>query len=160
MAPTPGASRVMNAASRGTTADSMKSAFRTFASGMPTLGESPGTRVLKRPELGLRFALSCRPDAPEHGAFLDLRPCGPGLHASLPRGRIEVSMGSKGDWFDNAVLERFHATIKKDLIHRNRGRPRPRPTPPSSSTSRRSITAAATHGSGCSPRRTSRTALS
>jgi hypothetical protein len=31
---------------------------------------------------------------------------------------IEVSMGSKGDCFDNAVLERFHATIKKDLIHR------------------------------------------
>jgi transposase InsO family protein len=31
---------------------------------------------------------------------------------------IEVSMGSKGDCFDNAVLESFHATIKKDLIHR------------------------------------------
>jgi transposase InsO family protein len=31
---------------------------------------------------------------------------------------VEVSMGSKGDCFDNAVLESFHATIKKDLIHR------------------------------------------
>jgi putative transposase len=31
---------------------------------------------------------------------------------------IEVSMGSKGDCFDNAVLESFHATLKKDLIHR------------------------------------------
>jgi putative transposase len=31
---------------------------------------------------------------------------------------IEVSMGSRGDCFDNAVLESFHATIKKDLIHR------------------------------------------
>jgi putative transposase len=31
---------------------------------------------------------------------------------------IAVSMGSRGDCFDNAVLESFHATIKKDLIHR------------------------------------------
>jgi putative transposase len=36
---------------------------------------------------------------------------------------IDVSMGSRGDCFDNAVLESFHATIKKDLIHR-----RPWPT--------------------------------
>jgi putative transposase len=31
---------------------------------------------------------------------------------------IEISMGPKGSCFDNAVLESFHATIKKDLIHR------------------------------------------
>ncbi len=31
---------------------------------------------------------------------------------------IEVSMGSRGDCFDNAALESFHATLKKDLIHR------------------------------------------
>ena len=31
---------------------------------------------------------------------------------------IDVSMGSRGDCYDNAVLESFHATIKKDLIHR------------------------------------------
>ena len=31
---------------------------------------------------------------------------------------IEVSIGSRGDCFDNAALESFHATIKKDLIHR------------------------------------------
>jgi putative transposase len=31
---------------------------------------------------------------------------------------IAVSMGAKGSCFDNAVLESFHATIKKDLIHR------------------------------------------
>jgi putative transposase len=31
---------------------------------------------------------------------------------------IEVSMGAKGSCFDNAVLASFHATIKKDLIHR------------------------------------------
>jgi putative transposase len=35
---------------------------------------------------------------------------------------IDVSMGAKGNCFDNAVLESFHATIKKDLIHR-RSRP-------------------------------------
>ncbi len=31
---------------------------------------------------------------------------------------IEVSMGSRGDCFDNAIIESFHATIKKDLLHR------------------------------------------
>ena len=31
---------------------------------------------------------------------------------------IDISMGSRGDCFDNAVHESFHATIKKDLIHR------------------------------------------
>jgi putative transposase len=31
---------------------------------------------------------------------------------------IDVSMGTRGDCFDNAVLESFHATLKKDLIHR------------------------------------------
>ena len=31
---------------------------------------------------------------------------------------IDVSMGSRGDCFDNAVLESFHASLKKDLVHR------------------------------------------
>jgi putative transposase len=31
---------------------------------------------------------------------------------------IDVSMGRRGDCFDNAVLESFHASLKKDLIHR------------------------------------------
>jgi hypothetical protein len=31
---------------------------------------------------------------------------------------IAVSMGSRGDCFDNAVQESFHASLKKDLIHR------------------------------------------
>jgi putative transposase len=31
---------------------------------------------------------------------------------------IEVSMGSRGDCFDNSAMESFHATLKKDLIHR------------------------------------------
>ncbi len=31
---------------------------------------------------------------------------------------IEVSNGSRGDCFDNAVLESFHASLKKDLINR------------------------------------------
>jgi putative transposase len=32
---------------------------------------------------------------------------------------IDVSMGSRGDCFDNAVLESFHASLKKDVIHRS-----------------------------------------
>jgi putative transposase len=31
---------------------------------------------------------------------------------------IDVSMGSRGDCFDNAVMESFHASLKKDVIHR------------------------------------------
>ncbi len=31
---------------------------------------------------------------------------------------LDVSMGSRGDCFDNAAIESFHATLKKDLIHR------------------------------------------
>ena len=31
---------------------------------------------------------------------------------------ISISMGSKGDCFDNAVAESFFATIKKELVHR------------------------------------------
>jgi hypothetical protein len=31
---------------------------------------------------------------------------------------IEVSMGSKGDCFDNACCEAFHATLKKERIYR------------------------------------------
>jgi putative transposase len=31
---------------------------------------------------------------------------------------LDVSMGSRGDCFDNAAIESFHATLKKDLINR------------------------------------------
>lgn len=31
---------------------------------------------------------------------------------------IDVSMGSRGDCFDNAAHESFHASLKKDVIHR------------------------------------------
>jgi putative transposase len=31
---------------------------------------------------------------------------------------IEISMGSKGDCYDNSVAESFFATLKKDLVHR------------------------------------------
>ncbi len=31
---------------------------------------------------------------------------------------LDISMGSRGDCFDNAAMESFHASLKKDLIHR------------------------------------------
>jgi transposase InsO family protein len=31
---------------------------------------------------------------------------------------VDVSTGSRGDCFDNAAIESFHATLKKDLINR------------------------------------------
>jgi putative transposase len=36
---------------------------------------------------------------------------------------IDVSMGSIGDCYNNAVCEAFHATLKRELVHR-----RPWPT--------------------------------
>ncbi len=38
--------------------------------------------------------------------------------ARPPDSGIAVSMGSKGDAFDNAVAESFFATLKKELVHR------------------------------------------
>jgi putative transposase len=32
---------------------------------------------------------------------------------------IAISMGSKGDVYDNAVAESFFATLKKELVHRH-----------------------------------------
>jgi hypothetical protein len=52
------------------------------------------------------------------------RPVEPSQYTSLVFTRrcrsvgIDISIGSRGDCFDNAVLESFHATLKKDLIHR------------------------------------------
>ena len=56
---------------------------------------------------------------------------------------IDVSMGSKGDCFDNAVCESFHATIKKELPTEEAGRRSRRPARLSSSGSRSSTTASA-----------------
>jgi transposase InsO family protein len=52
-------------------------------------------------------------------------PLEPGQYVSLAFGQaardagIAVSMGSKGDCFDNAVAESFFATLKKELVHRH-----------------------------------------
>jgi len=32
---------------------------------------------------------------------------------------IDVSMGSIGDCFDNAVCESFHSTLKRELVYRH-----------------------------------------
>ena len=74
------------------------------------------------------------------------------VHPALPQVGIEVSMGSRGDCFDNAVLESFHAPLRRTLSTAAPGRPRPKPGPRSSTTSKRStIAAVVTRRSGCSP---------
>jgi putative transposase len=51
-------------------------------------------------------------------------PVEPGQYVSLAFGRaakeagIAVSMGSRGDAYDNAVAETFFATLKKELVNR------------------------------------------
>ena len=54
---------------------------------------------------------------------------------------IAVSMGSKGDCFDNAVAESFFATLKKELVHRRSWPTRRELRSPSSTTSSLSTTA-------------------
>lgn len=39
---------------------------------------------------------------------------------SLKEKKMQISMSRKGDPYDNACIESFHATIKKDLIYRRR----------------------------------------
>jgi transposase InsO family protein len=46
----------------------------------------------------------------------------PALRAARDLG-IDISMGSIGDCYDNAVCEAFHSTLKRELVHR-----RPWPT--------------------------------
>jgi putative transposase len=52
------------------------------------------------------------------------RPVESGQYVSLGFGQaahdagIAVSMGSRGDAYDNAVAESFFATLKKELVHR------------------------------------------
>jgi putative transposase len=72
-------------------------------------------------------------------------------HAAGEAG-IAVSMGSRGDAYDNAVAETFFATLKRSSCTAAAGPRGSSCNPRCSSTSRRSITAsAATPPSGCAP---------
>ncbi len=80
-----------------------------------------------------------------------------GQYVSLAFGRaahqagIAISMGSRGDAYDNAVAETFFATLKKELVNRRSWPSRLDCSQPCSSTSRRSTTASAdTPHSTCS----------
>ena len=42
------------------------------------------------------------------------------FRARCDRARIAVSMGRRGDAYDNAVAESFFATLKTELLHRER----------------------------------------
>ncbi|QOR69026.1 IS3 family transposase [Cytobacillus suaedae] len=46
--------------------------------------------------------------------------CSKGYIERLEQKDIQISMSKKGDPYDNACIESFHATIKKDLIYRRR----------------------------------------
>ncbi len=90
-----------------------------------------------------------------------------GQYVSLAFGRaardagIAVSMGSRGDAYDNAVAETFFATLKKELVNRRSWRSTGSScNPPCSNTSRRSTTASAvTPPSECSPQPTTNNSL-
>ncbi|WP_241657731.1 IS3 family transposase [Anaerobacillus alkaliphilus] len=46
--------------------------------------------------------------------------CSNGYIDLLNKHEIQISMSRKGDPYDNACIESFHASLKKDLVHRRR----------------------------------------
>ena len=81
--------------------------------------------------------------APERASFFTDRGCQytGGDFAELARANgVVLSVGRKGECWDNAVAESFFATIKRELIDRARGRHGPDFEAASSSTSRAGTT--------------------
>jgi hypothetical protein len=69
------------------------------------------------PVAGAPVKLELLCDLPDHPEHEVIRPRGCTTLATVNL-RGTVSMGSKGDAYDNAVAESFFATLKKELVHR------------------------------------------
>ena len=80
-------------------ADHMRSELVVDALQMALARRRPAPGLIHHSDQGSQFvSLALRPTARDAG--------------------IAVSMGSRGDAYDNAVAESFFATLKKELIHR------------------------------------------
>ncbi|MDQ1146226.1 putative transposase [Bacillus sp. SORGH_AS 510] len=72
---------------------------------MAIISRQPGTGIVHHSDRGSQY---CSKE------YIDI----------LKEQKMNISMSKKGDPYDNACIESFHATIKKDLIYRRRFRTR------------------------------------
>ena len=82
-------------------ADHMKKELAIQALNMAIIQRQPGKELLHHSDRGSQY---CSHD------YIDI----------LKEKEMNISMSKKGDPYDNACIESFHATIKKDLIYRRR----------------------------------------
>jgi putative transposase len=82
-------------------ADHMKKELAIQALNMAIIQRQPGKGLIHHSDRGSQY---CSHD------YIDI----------LKEKEMNISMSKKGDPYDNACIESFHATIKKDLIYRRR----------------------------------------
>jgi putative transposase len=82
-------------------ADHMKKELAIQALNMAIIQRQPGKELLHHSDRGSQY---CSHD------YIEI----------LKEKEMNISMSKKGDPYDNACIESFHATIKKDLIYRRR----------------------------------------
>jgi putative transposase len=82
-------------------ADHMKKELAIQALNMAIIQRQPGKELLHHSDRGSQY---CSHD------YIDI----------LKGKEMNISMSKKGDPYDNACIESFHATLKKDLIYRRR----------------------------------------
>jgi transposase InsO family protein len=82
-------------------ADHMKKELVIQALNMAIIQRQPGKELIHHSDRGSQY---CSHD------YIDI----------LKEKEMNISMSKKGDPYDNACIESFHATIKKDLIYRRR----------------------------------------
>jgi putative transposase len=82
-------------------ADHMKKELAIQALNMAIIQRQPGKELIHHSDRGSQY---CSND------YIDI----------LKEKEMNISMSKKGDPYDNACIESFHATIKKDLIYRRR----------------------------------------
>lgn len=82
-------------------ADHMKKELAIQALNMAIVQRQPGKELIHHSDRGSQY---CSHD------YIDI----------LKEKEMNISMSKKGDPYDNACIESFHATLKKDLIYRRR----------------------------------------
>nr|WP_245602166.1 IS3 family transposase [Peribacillus kribbensis] len=87
------------------------------------VGWNMGTHLNKElPRIALERALTLREPTSDliHHSDRGSQYCSKDYINVVKAHNIQISMSRKGDPYDNACIESFHATIKKELIYRNR----------------------------------------
>lgn len=87
------------------------------------VGWNIGTRMTKElPKIALERAIQYRKPTSDliHHSDRGSQYCSNEYVNSLEKYGVKISMSRKGDPYDNACIESFHATIKKELIYRHR----------------------------------------